>query len=144
MVVGAVRCFSDCRLCLISVVPVLNTFNIAHTYNVSAGQEGLVSEPICGIVLPAASVCTSTCAILSCIQIFVVRSKFHEEPFNIPGTCSFCPLMVEDLCCAFCCGWCSIQQAQRHMCTVTTTGPAYLFAPDATNTMNDTLESKEV
>jgi len=39
---------------------------------------------------------------------------------------------------------CSIQQVQRHMCTVTTTGPAYLFAPDATNTMNETLESKEV
>jgi hypothetical protein len=27
-------------------------------------------------------------------------------------------------------------QVQRHMCTVTTSGPAYLFAPDAANTMN--------
>ena len=28
---GLCDCFSDCRLCLISIVPVLNTFNVAHT-----------------------------------------------------------------------------------------------------------------
>jgi len=69
-------------------------------------------------------------------QIFVVRSKFHDSPYNIPGTCSFCPLMLEDAICAFLCGWCAVQQIQRHMCTVSTPGPAYLFAPDSTNTMN--------
>jgi hypothetical protein len=38
-------------------------------YNVSAAKEGLTDEPICGIVLPIVSVCTGTCAILSCIQV---------------------------------------------------------------------------
>ena len=101
---GLCDCFSDCRLCIISIVPVLDTFNIAQTvsvrvscvcsctpvppsaarfcvsalpdarlatrqYNVSAAKEGLADEPICGLVLPILSVCTGTCAILSCIQV---------------------------------------------------------------------------
>jgi hypothetical protein len=31
---GLCDCFSDCRLCIISIVPVLDTFNIAQTVSV--------------------------------------------------------------------------------------------------------------
>ena len=186
---GLCDCFSDCRKCIISIIPVVNTFDVAHTYNVMDNKEGITGEvcaplhrrwlacggapsppaarrdappfgphacpresflprdqrlhrtvhrqPCCGIVLPVATICSGTCALLSCVQvrtlkligaltshpkpyslrccpcvdaprtpqIFVVRSKFHDPPYNIKPTFSFCPLAVEDFCCALFCGW---------------------------------------
>lgn len=67
---GLCDCMTDCRKCLISLIPIVNTFDVAYTFNVINSKDGLTGEPCCGIVLPTASICSGTCALLSCIQVF--------------------------------------------------------------------------
>jgi hypothetical protein len=57
-----------------SIVPIINTLDVAYTYNVMDGKDGLTGEICCGIVLPAASICTGTCALLACIQVLSMLS----------------------------------------------------------------------
>jgi len=49
---GLCDCFSDCRKCIISIIPVVNTFDVAHTYNVMDNKEGITGE-VCAPLCPA-------------------------------------------------------------------------------------------
>ena len=49
---GLCDCFSDCRLCIISIVPVLDTFNVAQTVRLASwrlcNRCRALAESICG------------------------------------------------------------------------------------------------
>mmetsp|Transcript_23234 Transcript_23234/g.36338 ORF Transcript_23234/g.36338 Transcript_23234/m.36338 type:complete len:106 (-) Transcript_23234:186-503(-) len=99
------------------------------------GKHDITQEPICGIIIPIAG--TTCCPILLPIQVWALRQKFHQPPYNIPSDTG-CPEPVDDCICAICCGWCVMQQMQRHMGTLEKLpGPPYLLAPETTNTMGD-------
>ena len=34
--------------CIISLIPIVNTFDVAHTYNVMDGKDGLTGEVVSG------------------------------------------------------------------------------------------------
>ncbi|EKX54659.1 hypothetical protein GUITHDRAFT_100134 [Guillardia theta CCMP2712] len=137
---GLCDCFSDCRLCIVTTIPVVNGLSQGQAYTVVDGHEGIIQEPLCGIVVPLVG--EFLCTPLLCIQLAMLRNKFHQPPHNIQNS-TFCPEIVEDVVCSVLCWWCTLQQIQRHMQSVNAgyKGPVYLFAPDTTNTMNDAKDS---
>mmetsp|Transcript_37045 Transcript_37045/g.75913 ORF Transcript_37045/g.75913 Transcript_37045/m.75913 type:complete len:155 (+) Transcript_37045:25-489(+) len=133
---GICDCFNDCRLCVVTTIPYVNALSLGQGYTVMDGHSGIVDEPVCGIVIPAVGACF--CPILLCVQMMLMRQKFRSAPHNIESDCCGCPDIVEDATCSLFCGWCVVQQAQRHMQTMDKlSGPAYLFGPSPPNSMAD-------
>jgi hypothetical protein len=40
------------RLCVISIIPVVNVLSMGQTYTVADNKTGISEEPMCGVVVP--------------------------------------------------------------------------------------------